>query len=201
MPIQEVFVCEKSVRKCTPNTEKPVSHKNTHIDIESATICYLTLPQSHILRQQGMQVYSLNTLSSLSAKCVFISIWNINITICKQGTNVYVHADIQNKKYGFKYRLESLIFSFQRTHMLCGIIIRQVNTYLLLTLNFRFFMFRIEPVCFLHHSLAANTTLFLICFTTMQNPPKLDNCIFKHFSFLIVSLIYISHCSKVSINV
>ena len=51
MPIQEVVVCEKSVRKCTPNTEKPVSHKNTHIDIESATICYLTLPQSHILRQ------------------------------------------------------------------------------------------------------------------------------------------------------
>ena len=78
MPIQEVVVCEKSVRKCTPNTEKPVSHENTHIDIESATICYLILPESHTF------------LDSRACKCKAVHSEYVIFTFCKMCIHKYL---------------------------------------------------------------------------------------------------------------
>ena len=52
-----------------------------------------------------------------------------------------------------------------------------------MTLNFRYFMFRIEPVCFLRHSLATNTTLFYVLFHHNAKPFQNGQLHFQTFQF------------------
>ena len=65
-----------------------------------------------------------------------------------------------------------------------GVIINQLGIHIFtFDIEFSFFRFRIEPVCFLHHSLATNTTLFYVLFHHNAKPSQNGQLYFQTFQF------------------